>query len=83
MGTLKSHPRGVIILKMVCRVITSGTWDLTNKVDSMIAETNGKMSELIDEYNTKYEDNDEVYPIETADLDSLFDQLADYINDHQ
>jgi len=38
---------------------------------------------LIDEYNTKYEDNDEVYPIETADLDSLFDQLADYINDHQ
>ena len=57
--------------------------NLTNKVDSMIAETNSKMTALIDEFNTKYEDNDEVYPIETADLDSLFDQLADYINDHQ
>ena len=57
--------------------------NLTNKVDSIIAETNGKMSKLIDEYNTKYEDNNEVYQIETADLDSLFYQLADYINDHQ
>lgn len=57
--------------------------NLTNKVDSMIAETNSKMTALIDEFNTKYEDNDEVYPIETADLDSLFDQLADYIHDHQ
>ena len=57
--------------------------NLTNKVDSMIAETNSKMTALIDEYNTKYEDNDEVYEIETADLDSLFDQLADFIHDHQ
>lgn len=57
--------------------------NLTNKVDSMIAETNSKMTALIDEFNTKYEDNDEVYQIETADLDSLFDQLADYIHDHQ
>ena len=43
--------------------------NLTNKVDSMIADTNTKMTDLIDEYNTKYEDNDEVYPIETADLE--------------
>jgi hypothetical protein len=57
--------------------------NLTNKVDSMIADTNTKMTDLIDEYNTKYKDNDEVYKIETCDLDSLFDQLAEYIEDHQ
>jgi len=57
--------------------------NLTNKVDSMIADTNTKMTDLIDEYNTKYKDNDEVYKIETCDLDSLFDQLAEYIDDHQ
>jgi len=42
--------------------------NLTNKVDSMIADTNTKMTDLIDEYNTKYKDNDEVYKIETCDL---------------
>ena len=57
--------------------------NLTNKVDSMIADTNTKMTDLIEEYNTKYEDNDEVYEIETCDLDSLFDQLAEFIDDHQ
>ena len=57
--------------------------NLTNKVDSMIADTNMKMTALIEEYNTKYEDNDEVYEIETRDLDSLFDQLAEFIEDHQ
>ena len=57
--------------------------NLTNKVDSMIANTNMKMTALINEYNTKYEDNDEVYEIETCDLDSLFDQLAEFIHDHQ
>jgi hypothetical protein len=41
------------------------------------------MTDLIDEYNTKYKDNDEVYKIETCDLDSLFDQLAEFIDDHQ
>lgn len=57
--------------------------NLTNKVDSMIADTNMNMTALIEKYNTKYEDNDEVYEIETADLDSLFDQLANFIHDHQ
>ncbi len=57
--------------------------NLTNKVDSMIADTNTKMTDLIEEYNTKYEDNDEVCEIETCDLDSLFNQLADFIDDHQ
>ena len=57
--------------------------NLTNKVDSMIADTNTKMTDLIDEYNTKYKDNDEVSQIETCDLDSLFDQLAEFIDDHQ
>ena len=57
--------------------------NMVNKVDSLLAETNGKMSELIDEFNTKYEDNDEVYEINTYDLDSLFNQLSDFIEDHQ
>ena len=49
----------------------------------MIADTNTKMTDLIDEYNTKYEDNDEVSQIETCDLNNLFDQLAEFIDDHQ
>jgi len=57
--------------------------NMVNKVDSLLAETNGKMSELIDEFNTKYEDNDEVYEINTYDLDSLFNQLSEFIEDHQ
>ena len=57
--------------------------NMVNKVDSLLAETNGKMSELIDEFNTKYEDNDEVYEINTYDLDSLFNQLSDFIEDHK
>ena len=57
--------------------------NMVNKVDSLLAETNGKMSELIDEFNTKYEDNDEVYEINTYDLSSLFSQLSDFCEDHQ
>ena len=57
--------------------------NMVNKVDSLLAETNGKMSELIDEFNTKYEDNDEVYEINTYDLDSLLNQLSDFIEEHK
>ena len=56
--------------------------NLTNKVDSMITETNGKMIELIDEYNTKYEDEDDAVQIQTYDLSSLFSQLSDFVEDH-
>ena len=56
---------------------------LQEEIQKVLDKTETKMNTLIDDYNTKYEDNNEVYPIETADLDSLFDQLADYINDHQ
>ena len=49
----------------------------------MIADTNMNMTALIEKYNTKYEDNDEVYEINTYDLSSLFSQLSDLVEDHQ
>jgi len=45
-----------------------------------IAET--KMNTLIDDYNTKYEDEDDAVQIETYDLSSLFSQLSDFVEDH-
>ena len=50
-----------------------------NKIDKLETE----MTELIEDYNDKYEDDEKVYEINTYDLDSLFDQLAEYIDDHQ
>ena len=51
---------------------------LNNKVDSLIAETNKKMHDLIEKYN---EDNTDSY-IDTVDLNAKFDDLADYIEDY-
>ena len=50
-----------------------------NKIDKLETE----MTELIEDYNDKYEDDEKVYEINTYDLDSLFDQHAEYIDDHQ
>jgi len=50
-----------------------------NKIDKLETE----MTELIEDYNDKYEDDEKVYEINTYDLDSLFDQLAEFIDDHQ
>ena len=51
---------------------------LNNAVDSLIAETNQKMHDLIEKYN---EDNTDSY-IDTVDLNAKFDDLADYIEDY-
>ena len=53
--------------------------ELNNKVDSLIANTNKKMTDLIDQYNKEHEDEHEV---DTVDLDSKFDELSDYIYDY-
>ena len=52
--------------------------ELNNKVDSLLAETNKKMTDLIDKYNESNEDNE----IDTVDLDYKFDELSDYIYDY-
>ena len=53
--------------------------ELNNKVDSLIANTNKKMTDLIDQYNEEHEDEHE---IDTVDLDNKFDELSDYIYDY-
>tara|TARA_Y100001970_G_scaffold235253_1_gene294119 strand:- start:5554 stop:5757 length:204 start_codon:yes stop_codon:yes gene_type:complete len=52
---------------------------LNNEVDSLIAETNKKMHELIENYN---EENEEDSYVDTVDLNSKFDDLADYIEEY-
>lgn len=54
--------------------------ELNNKVDSLIANTNKKMTDLIDQYNEEHEDDD--HYIDTVDLDNKFDELSDYIYDY-
>ena len=56
---------------------------MTNKIQKMLDKTETEMSSLIEEYNEKYEDNEEVYEINTYDLSSLFSQLSDFCEDHQ
>ena len=51
---------------------------LNNSVDSLIAETNKKMHDLIEKYN---EDNTDHY-IDTVDLNAKLDDLADYIEEY-
>ena len=52
---------------------------LNNAIDSLLAETNKKMTDLIEEYN---ESSEEECQIDTVDLDYKFDELADYIADY-
>ena len=51
---------------------------LNNKVDSLLAETNKKMTDLIDQYNESNEDKQ----VDTVDLDYKFTELSDYIYDY-
>ena len=51
---------------------------LNNSIDTLIAETNQKMHDLIEKYN---EDNEDHY-IDTVDLNAKFDDLADYIEEY-
>ena len=60
--------------------------DLHNKVDSLLAECNIKMTSLIEEFNVLIQENDELdsdkNEIDTVDLDSKFTELTDYITDY-
>ena len=56
--------------------------ELHNSCDSLLAETNEKMTKLIDDFNEKYEDDDEGPECDTVDLDSKFTELADYVEDY-
>ena len=54
--------------------------DLHNACDSLLAETNAKMTKLIDDFNEKNEDRN--IECDTVDLDSKFDALSDYVEDY-
>jgi len=54
--------------------------ELNNKVDSLLAETNKKMTDLIDQYNDCESNEDK--QVDTVDLDHKFTDLSDYIYDY-
>ena len=56
--------------------------ELHNKCDSLLAQCNIDMCKLIDDFNEKYEDDDEGPECDTVDLDSKFTELADYVEDY-
>ena len=60
--------------------------DLHNKVDSLLAECNIKMTSLIEEYNHNLMISDEFdtdkNEVNTVDLGSKFTDLADYVTDY-
>ena len=53
--------------------------ELHNSCDSLLAETNEKMTKMIDDFNEKYEDDAHC---DTVDLNSKFDDLADYVEEY-
>jgi len=55
---------------------------LNNAIDSLLAETNQKMHDLIEEYNESIEDDEDATEIDTVDLNAKFDDLNDYIEDY-
>ena len=55
---------------------------LNNAIDSLLAETNQKMHDLIEKYNESIEDDEDATEIDTVDLNAKFDDLADYIEDY-
>ena len=55
---------------------------LNNAIDTLLAETNQKMTDLIDQYNESIEDDEDATEIDTVDLSSKFSELNDYIEDY-
>jgi uncharacterized protein YoxC len=55
---------------------------LRDEIQKILDKTETKMNTLIDDYNTKYEDEDDAVQIQTYDLSSLFSQLSDFCEDH-
>ena len=51
---------------------------LTANIDKILEDAEEKVSDLIEDYNAKYEDQ----YIDTYDMSSLFTQLKDYVEDH-
>ena len=56
--------------------------ELHNSCDSLLAETNEKMTKMIDDFNKKYEDQEDAPYCDTVDLDNKFTELADYVEDY-
>tara|TARA_Y100001973_G_C5107464_1_gene285894 strand:+ start:685 stop:897 length:213 start_codon:yes stop_codon:yes gene_type:complete len=57
---------------------------LHNACDTLLAETNIKMTKLIDDFNENQEkkyDEDAAF-CDTVDLDNKFTELADYVEDY-
>ena len=55
---------------------------LRDEVQKILDKTETKMNTLIDDYNTKYEEDYDAPQISTCDLSSLFSQLSDFCEDH-
>lgn len=55
---------------------------LQEEIQKVLDKTETKMNTLIDDYNTKYEDEDDAVQVQTYDLSSLFSQLSDFVEDH-
>ena len=55
---------------------------LRDEVQKVLDTAETKMNTLIDDYNTKYEDEDDAVEVQTYDLSSLFSQLSDFVEDH-
>ena len=51
---------------------------LTSNIAKILEVAEDKISDLIEDYNAKYEDQ----YIDTYDMSSLFTQLKDYVEDH-
>jgi len=51
---------------------------LTSNIAKILEVAEDKVSDLIEDYNAKYEDQ----YIDTVDMSSLFTQLKDYVEDH-
>ncbi len=57
---------------------------LHNACDTVLAETNIKMTKLIDDLNENQEKkyNEDAAFCDTVDLDNKFNELADYVEDY-
>jgi len=61
---------------------TNAIAKLHNACDGLLAETNEKMTKLIDDFNKKYEGQEDAPYCDTVDLDGKFTELADYVEDY-
>ena len=55
---------------------------LRDEIQKILDKTETKMNTLIDDYNTKYEEDYDAPQVSTCDLNSLFSQLSDFCEDH-